>query len=29
MYQSIEDFLQVQSNLLPIKYSYSEIKKDD
>ncbi|TMW92795.1 hypothetical protein EJD97_012556 [Solanum chilense] len=27
MYQSIEDFLQVQSNLLPIKYSYSEIKK--
>lgn len=27
MYQSIEDFLQIQSNLLPIKYSYSEIKK--
>ncbi|KAG5617206.1 hypothetical protein H5410_017030 [Solanum commersonii] len=27
MYQSIEDFLQVQSNLLPIKYSCSEIKK--
>ncbi|XP_060203828.1 rust resistance kinase Lr10-like isoform X1 [Lycium barbarum] len=27
MYQSIEDFLQIQSNLLPIKYSYSVIKK--
>ncbi|XP_009780293.1 rust resistance kinase Lr10-like [Nicotiana tabacum] len=27
MYQSIEDFLQIQSNLVPIKYSYSEIKK--
>ncbi|OIT04675.1 PREDICTED: rust resistance kinase Lr10-like [Nicotiana attenuata] len=27
MYQSIEDFLQTQSNLVPIKYSYSEIKK--
>lgn len=27
MYQSIEDFLQTQSNLLPIKYSYSEIRK--
>lgn len=27
MYQSIEDFLQMQSNLLPIKYSYSEIRK--
>ncbi|XP_060203826.1 rust resistance kinase Lr10-like [Lycium barbarum] len=27
MYQSIEDFLQIQSNLLTIKYSYSEIKK--
>ncbi|XP_016450857.2 rust resistance kinase Lr10-like [Nicotiana tabacum] len=27
MYQSIEDFLQTQSNLVPIKYSFSEIKK--
>ncbi|XP_016445100.1 rust resistance kinase Lr10-like isoform X2 [Nicotiana tabacum] len=27
MYQSIEDFLQIQSNFVPIKYSYSEIKK--
>ncbi|KAM3381840.1 hypothetical protein P3S68_007413 [Capsicum galapagoense] len=27
MYQSIEDFLQTQSNLLPIKYSYSEIRQ--
>ncbi|CAN4085755.1 unnamed protein product [Withania somnifera] len=27
MYQSIEDFLQIQSNLLPIKYSYSVIRK--
>ncbi|XP_060203833.1 rust resistance kinase Lr10-like [Lycium barbarum] len=27
IYQSIEDFLQIQSNLLPIKYSYYEIKK--
>ncbi|KAM3381845.1 rust resistance kinase Lr10 [Capsicum galapagoense] len=26
-YQSIEDFLQIQTNLFPIKYSYSEIRK--
>ncbi|PHU23229.1 hypothetical protein BC332_08336 [Capsicum chinense] len=27
MYQSIEDFLQIQTNLFTIKYSYSEIRK--
>ncbi|XP_016445096.2 rust resistance kinase Lr10-like [Nicotiana tabacum] len=26
-YQAIEDFLQIQGTLVPIKYSYSEIKK--
>lgn len=27
MYDTVEDFLQKQSNLMPIRYSYSEIKK--
>jgi serine/threonine protein kinase len=27
MYNAIEEFLQTQNNLMPIRYSYSEIKK--
>uniref|UniRef100_A0A175YFG1 Protein kinase domain-containing protein n=4 Tax=Daucus carota subsp. sativus TaxID=79200 RepID=A0A175YFG1_DAUCS len=27
MYDTIEDFLQAQNNLMPIRYSYSDIKK--
>ncbi|XP_074328853.1 rust resistance kinase Lr10-like isoform X2 [Apium graveolens] len=27
MYDSIEDFLQAQNNLMPIRYAYSDIKK--
>jgi len=27
MYDAVEEFLQIHNNLMPIRYSYSEIKK--
>ena len=27
MYDGVEEFLQIQNNLMPIRYSYSQIKK--
>ena len=27
MYDGVEEFLQSQNNLMPIRYSYSEIRK--